>query len=130
MTAGLLAIALFFASDKKGIAIHHLQRNEEAVTAHARSCIENPDRTTNYQNWKTRYLAEYDAVLFQVSYTGFASQTDEIGFYFSLKDEPNGLGNNAGTEKSESGIRFLGEGDNYTHVEKISDHWYWYEIHW
>ena len=130
ITVCLLAIAWIFASDKKGMAIHHLMRNEQIVTSHALSCMEEPDQTSRYQNWKTRYSAEYDVVRFQVSYTGFASQTDALGFYYSPQDEPNGLGNTQGIEETDSGIKFLGEGDNYTLVEKISDHWYWYEMHW
>ena len=45
-------------------------------------------------------------------------------------DVPSGIGNDLQQEWMEGGIRFLGEGDNYTYVEKLKDHWYWYERHW
>ena len=128
--AVLLLIALVFCSDKKGMAVNHVLRNREQLTAYALQCMKQPERNTRYGSWDTQYDDKNDVVMFQVSYIGFGSQSDERGFYYSPEDLPNGLGNDLEETVVDSGLMFLGEGDNYTYGEQITDHWYWYEIHW
>lgn len=126
----LVALALVFLADGKGTAFNHVLRNQEKLTEYAELCLDRPEAATRYRNWNTYRNNDYDVVLFQVSYVGFGSQSDETGFYYSPEDAAVGLGNGLEEEYSDTGVKFLGEGDNYTYVEKITDCWYWYERHW
>lgn len=126
----LLVGSLAVLSDSKGMAVNHVLRNQHKLVDHAIACMEEPESADRYASWETEYRSAYDVVLFQVRYTGFGSQSDERGFYYSPQDTASGLGNDLDREPVDEGIKFYGEGDNYTYVEKITDRWYWYEMHW
>lgn len=128
--AVLVVLTLISVSDRKRSAINHVLRNEEQITEHANRCMEKPEEAVRYRSWNTRYNQRFDVVQFQVSYIGFGSESDEKGIYYSPSDVPVDLGNDIGTEQETQGSKYIGDGDNYTYVEKITDHWYWYEIHW
>lgn len=126
----LLLFAVVVCSDSKGMAVNHVLRNQEKLTAHALRCMDEPESATKYGSWDTDYRSDYRIVEFEVSYGGFGSQYDARGFYYSPQDEACGLGNDIRQELMGEGVKFFGEGDNYTYVEKITDQWYWYEMHW
>jgi len=124
----LLAAAVLLLADTKSSAVHHVLRHQQQVTAYAERCLQHQAETARYEAWDTS--CEDGVVLFEVSYVGFGPQSDQKGFYYSPDDAVVGLGNELGTEIVDEGVKFLGEGDNYTYVEKIADHWYWFERHW
>ena len=131
IVAGVLVLfSLVLLSDAKSIAIHHVLRNEVALTAYAERCMERPEEAVRYGSWNTRRSETDGVIIFEVSYVGFGSESNQKGFYYSPEDEATGLGNDQEREPTEKGIRFSGDGDNYTYVEKIADHWYWFERHW
>ena len=131
IVAGVLVLfSLVLFSDAKNVSIHYLLRNEEALTAYAERCMERPEEAVRYGNWNTRRNEADGVIVFEVSYVGFGSESNQKGFYYSPEDIATGLGNDQGREPAEKGIRFSGDGDNYTYVEKIMDHWYWFERHW
>ena len=125
----LLAVSAIVCSDTKGMAVNHVLRHEEQVRAHALAYMKQPDEVVPYRSWEVRYDTVYGVVQFQVQYTGFASQADELGFYYAPENLACGLGNGPDREDWGNGVKFIGNGDNYTYVEKISDHWYWYDMH-
>ena len=125
-----VVLVTVFLADAKGTAVNHVLRNQEKLTEYAEICLEHPETATRYRNWNTYRMSDGGVVLFQVRYVGFGSQSDEMGFYYSPKDAVVGLGNDLEEEYSDTGVKFLGEGDNYTYVEKITDCWYWYERYW
>ena len=126
----LVVVILIVLSDAKGMAVNHVLRNHQKLEAHAAACIDRPENASRYGSWETTYRSDLNVVLYQIRYVGFGSQFDELGVYYSPQDIASGLGNTLGQEPAEEGVKFLGEGDNYTYVEKITDHWYWYEMHW
>ena len=119
----LLAFSLLFLPKTKFGAIAHWKRNLDRMEAFAMEQMIETDETDNYFGWKTDYVPQYDVVVFQIYYGGFASQTDERGIYYSPSDTASGLGNDMYSLPQENGTVFLGEGDNQTYVEKLADHW-------
>ena len=126
----VLSAALLVLPNTKSGVCNQVRRNQAQLTECARTCMDRPGETVRYGSWDVRYDQTYGVVVFQVSYTGFGSQSDETGVYYSPLDAASGLGNDLGEELSEQGVKFLGDGDNYTYVEKITDHWYWFRRHW
>ena len=130
VSIALAAAAIIFLTDVKGTAVNHVLRNEEALSAFAETYLECPEESTQYGSWKVDCGNTDGVVQFRVRYIGFGSQSDEWGFYYSPENRYVALGNGPESVPLRSGVQFSGEGDNYTYVEKITDHWYWYEIHW
>lgn len=129
--AVVVLVVLFVAwTNSKAGVISHVQKNLAALEIYAENCMDRPEDYVNYNGWNTAYRAHYDVVTFQVSYLGFGSQSDEKGFYYSPDGQPKDFGCDLGQASTESGIRFLGEGDNYVETEPIAENWFWFEQHW
>lgn len=72
-----------------------------------------------------------EIVEFEVEGRGFGSSTTYTGFYYTPEDVPVGFqGESIPLTESAPGWTWQEEnGDNRQTVEKICDHWYWYEAH-
>lgn len=121
---------LFVYPNTKAGAMQFFRTNESAMQEHAIICMGEPNTVWPFRGWDAGYSEDWGVSWFQVRYMGFGSEYKETGFYYSATDVPSGIGNDLQQERMEGGIKFLGEGDNYTYVEKLKDHWYWYERHW
>lgn len=128
--AVLSVLMLLLIPRTKDGAVRHVLRQQERMEAYAQACMEQPQDHTRYESWNTRYAYHFGVVIFQVSYLGFGSQSNENGIYYSPSGAPNALGMDRGMEETDQGIRYLGEGDNWVCVERIADRWFWFEQHW
>lgn len=124
------AVFLMIWSHSKAGALSYVRRNLETLEEYATNCMQNPEDYVRHHGWNTRYRADCNAVIFEVSYLGFGSQADQKGFYFAPDGLPRAFGCDLGQEKTENGVRFLGEGDNYVLTEAIAPNWFWFEQHW
>lgn len=62
---------------------------------------------------------------------GFASQTSYYGFYYSPEDRPLGFnGEKLELPNTITAFQYELEGDNWYYTEKLTNNWYYYEMHY
>ena len=90
----------------------------------------NGDEST-YGNFDVTYWATANMVEFVSQKSGLGSSNTYEGFYYSPYDQLIGFqGNQVEFIEHQSGwIWNEVEGDNWEYIEKITEHWYWFEIH-
>ncbi|MCR5792960.1 MAG: hypothetical protein K6G65_07305 [Lachnospiraceae bacterium] len=120
--------------DKTDI-ISYVSQNKEMLM----DCINNQDYTKLNESKTIEDITDYDdteedgkLVGFECGYSGFASESSYWGFFYSEKDAPDALCSTPieESELSPDDDGYLWEdsyGDNTYYVEKICDHFYYYE---
>lgn len=70
-------------------------------------------------------------VMYETGYSGFASQTSYYGFYYSPENRPLGFcGEELSLPEEVIAFQYEMEGDNWYGTEKITDNWFYYEMHY
>lgn len=139
VSAALLGIVWFFDPFSKATAFHYVKNHNDELNAYARQVIaERPVKELRYEKrWTVNYYPSApgvpagEIVEFEVDGFGFGSATSYNGFYYSPDDVPMGFqGALLDLTETSSGWSWQEEnGDNHQTIEKICDHWYWYEAH-
>lgn len=128
-----------FSPFSKGYAVRYVQTHSAVLTEYAQQVIaDRPIKELRCQNgWTVNYYADAptvptaEIVEFAVGGSGFGSATSYTGFYYSPEDIPLGFqGAVLDLTESAHGWTWQEENsDNRQIIEKICDHWYWYEAH-
>lgn len=115
---------------RKKSTFHYVLAHQTELNAYAAQILEErPLQTGNYNGWSTSFDLGTQQIDFSVRKSGLVSSGTYCGFYFSPEDVPTGIGGSRVAltpEKNGWGWREP-DGDNRQYIEKICDHWYWYE---
>ena len=125
----LYAAALHKRSTKEG-TIEYVQANQAALEQFASGLLEDPAEGARYNGWQADCYQAVRMVEFIIKGTGIGSSTAYEGFYYSEDDRPIGF---QGTEldfvQDGAGWSWREEsGDNHERIEKITAHWYWFQM--
>ncbi len=129
---GILFICMI-TGDKKRNIIKRVEKNIDTYTQVVEQILESKVDPKNIKVANVKDIAVYNDV--QIDFTcksgGFGSGTYYMGFYYSVDDMPRTFqGGEMPFEKYEKGLKWEEEeGDNWCYIEKIYDHWYYFEMH-
>lgn len=133
---GLCAVIIIMhmiTPDRKQHTIKKVEKNLEVYAKVAHQILESKTDTEKITLKGIKDIAMWNDV--QIDFTcnmgGFASATWYSGFYYSVDDVPRTFqGYETQFQKYEDGLKWQQpEGDNWCYVEKIYDHWYYFEMH-
>lgn len=123
--AGAAGMVMF--QNPKTSAIRYVRANQAALQQFSEKLLQDPpvNRRTSYNGWTADAYTEM--VQFHTSSQGKNYQ----GFYYSPQNIPLGF--------QEADMEFIpqengwyweeSDGNNRMYTEKITDHWYWYDMH-
>ena len=83
-----------------------------------------------YDGWDVTYYPHSGMIEFQTSAFGLVPSSTYSGFYYSPEDVPMGF-QSAQVDFAEHGDGWLWEepeGDNRQYTQRITEHWYWYDV--
>ena len=109
----------------------YLNSHRSEIEEFALACLENGLQEDSYHGWQVDCYKDNEQVEFLVSASGFGSSTSYTGIYYSARNIPLGFqGGNVDFVPYENGWRWKeGNGDNWQYTERISENWFWFEIH-
>ena len=110
--------------------IEYVQTNQDALEQFTTALMADPPKGTAYNGWQVAYYPATGMVEFITKGTGIGSATAYEGFYYSEDDRPIGF---QGTEvdfvRDDTGWSWEeADGDNHERTEKITAHWYWFQM--
>ena len=110
--------------------IEYVQTNQEALEQLAAGLMADPPEGTAYNGWQVAYYPAAGMIEFITKGTGIGSATAYEGFYYSEDDRPIGF---QGTEvdfvRDDTGWSWEeADGGNHERTEKITAHWYWFQM--
>ncbi len=120
--AGLLA-----RGDRRERTARYIQRNRAALEAFAELTADG-----TYNSWTVSYWPELGMAEFETGASGLGSSTSYWGFYYSPEDVPLPLMGTAEMRYTPSGSGWRWEepeGDNWAYTQRLTESWYWYEMH-
>ena len=122
--------AVFQKRVEKADIIEYVQTNQEALERFATTLMADPPKYAAYNGWRVYYYPAAGMVEFITKGTGIGSATAYEGFYYSEDDRPIGF---QGTEvdfvRDDTGWSWEeADGDNHERTEKITAHWYWFQM--
>ena len=123
--------AVFQKRVEKADIIEYVQTNQEALERFATGLLADPPGVTAYnEEWQISWYPATGMVEFITKGTGIGSATAYEGFYYSEDDRPIGF---QGTEvdfvRDDTGWSWEeADGDNHERTEKITAHWYWFQM--
>lgn len=125
-------LVFFFHLPPKSYIFRYVKSHRAQLEAFADRLISNRVRDeTHYHSWRVSYSDTTGTVEFITGGYGLVPSTVYQGFYYSPKDERIGFQGTkvAFTEHNRGWIWKDTRGDNWEYIEKIIDHWYWFEMH-
>ena len=128
--AGFLYTTAFQKRVEKADIIEYVQTNQEALDQFVTGLMADPPGDTAYNGWQVSYYSAVGMVEFITKGSGVGSSTAYEGFYYSEDDCPIGFqGTEAGFVPYDTGWSWDEEkGDNRERTEKITAHWYWFQM--
>lgn len=128
--AGFLYTTAFQKRVEKADIIEYVQTNQEALEQFATGLMADSSGDTAYNGWQVSCYPAVGMVEFITKGTGVGSSTAYEGFYYSEDDRPIGFqGTEAGFVPDDTGWSWEEEkGDNRERTEKITAHWYWFQM--
>ena len=110
--------------------IEYVQTNQETLEQFVTGLMADPPGDTAYNGWQISCYPAVGMVEFITKGTGVGSSTAYEGFYYSEDDRPIGFqGTKAGFVPDNTGWSWEEEkGDNRKRTEKITAHWYWFQM--
>lgn len=124
-------LLLSYHSISKSIVTHYIQNHRSELETYVQNIDTNEDiRAETYNNWDVSYYPDSGMVEFLVSTRGFGPSSKYCGFYYSPQNIPVGYQEqNVELFKTETGWQWSDpDSDNQYYTEKITDHWYWFEM--
>ncbi len=135
----VLAGAWIALRPSKAAAVRYVQGHQAELTAYVEKLLATDPAQLEgyhgysagdtYDGWDVTYYPHSGMIEFQTSAFGLVPSSTYSGFYYSPEDVPMGF-QSAQVDFAEHGDGWLWEepeGDNRQYMEKIADHWYWYE---
>jgi hypothetical protein len=123
----IVVINLF---DYKGYIFDYVLNNQPALEDYVDEfATPGLDNEGTYNGWQVNYNKFSKKTKFQVYYVGLlVTSGREGGFYYSPEDQPlsNDVGNKQYTEQADGSFVF--DGNNWETTERITEHWFWYEV--
>ena len=122
--------AVFQKHSAKADIIEYVQTNQEALEQFATGLMADSSEGTAYNGWQVAYYPAAGMIEFITKRSGIGSATAYEGFYYSADDRPIGF---QGTEvdfvRDDTGWSWEeADGDNHERTEKITAHWYWFQM--
>lgn len=131
----MVLLVLNFTFGSKGVKTriqNYVRENQVQLETFAEDFMKTAytGQETSYNSFQVNYWENANMVEFTVCSWGIAPSGSYGGFYYSLEDKPIGF---QGTDLSfikndDQWIYEEENSDNRGVIEKIVDHWYWFEM--